>query len=337
MKILEVKNNLVKISYDSEENLSLGGFLIIEDKSSPYVAQVVNLKSDNGLNFAVLKLLFTFNTEGILKNYDGTIPSTNAALTKLPASELLEVLPAETPVCLGLVSGDDSPFKLDMSSLNSNLLICSDNVESTGRILNNFIPQIAQTEKKAILIDVNGDFVSPDSFVFGRDFKLPLNAEFMDFIFENDLQGVEPISKAVIQDIFNEVKSYLTTLPQGYLPIDLFINVVQEQYQETMIPELVLLKNRLIRYRDENVFAAGKDSTMILRDKVAHTDSLIIDISPADTIIKKKLINFIYDSIATVNADSLVFITIDNDIADKRLLRKTLEYQNVCSTIICSH
>ena len=76
MKILEVKNNLVKISYDSEENLSLGGFLIIEDKSSPYVAQVVNLKSDNGLNFAVLKLLFTFNTEGILKNYDGTITYT---------------------------------------------------------------------------------------------------------------------------------------------------------------------------------------------------------------------------------------------------------------------
>ena len=68
MKILEVKNNLVKISYTAQDNLILSGFVIIEDSKSPYVAQVMSLKADSGLNYAIVKLLFTFNNEGVVKN-----------------------------------------------------------------------------------------------------------------------------------------------------------------------------------------------------------------------------------------------------------------------------
>ena len=69
MKVLEVKNNLVKIEYNQEDNLLLAGFVVIEDSLSPYVAQIMSLKADNGMNYAIVKLLFTFNDEGILKNY----------------------------------------------------------------------------------------------------------------------------------------------------------------------------------------------------------------------------------------------------------------------------
>lgn len=78
MKVLEIKNNLVKIAYDVKDNLALSNFVIIEDTNTPYVAQVVNIKADSTTNFAIVKLLFTFNEEGILKNYNGTIPSTKA-------------------------------------------------------------------------------------------------------------------------------------------------------------------------------------------------------------------------------------------------------------------
>ena len=40
------KNNLVKIAFETADNLALGGFVIIEDTNNPYVAQVMNLKSD---------------------------------------------------------------------------------------------------------------------------------------------------------------------------------------------------------------------------------------------------------------------------------------------------
>lgn len=337
MRILEIKNSLVKISYEVEDNLALSGFAIIEDSNTPYVAQVVNLKAENGKNFAVLKLLFTFNTDGVLKPYNGTIPSLNADITALPASELLSILPLDNPVYLGLVAQQELPFKLDASVLQSNLLICSNNVDNTSKILSNILPQMVEIGKKTVLLDVNGDFSSEENFIFGRNFKLPLNAQFLDFIFENDLEGVEPVSKAVIQDIFKEVQGYMETLPQGYLPIDLFINVVQDQYQETGIPELVLLKNKLIKYQEHNVFAAGSDDVMLFRNKVAHSDSLIVDISDVDVKLQKLLIPYLFDAISTVNDDTFVLISMNNDVADKRLLRKTLEFKNIYTTIICPH
>ena len=64
MRILEVKNNLVKISFNADEHLVLSGFVIIEDENMPYVAQVVNLKADDTGNYAIVKLLFTFNSDG---------------------------------------------------------------------------------------------------------------------------------------------------------------------------------------------------------------------------------------------------------------------------------
>ncbi len=337
MRILEIKNSLVKISYSVEDNLALSGFAIIEDSNTPYVAQVVNLKAENGQNFAVLKLLFTFNSDGVLKPYNGTIPSLNAEITSLPAGELLSILPLENPVYLGLVAQQELPFKLDSSVLQSNLLICSNNVDNTSKILSNILPQMVELGKKVVLLDTNGDFSSDENFIFGRNFKLPLNAQFLDFIFENDLEGVEPVSKAVIQDIFKEVQGYMETLPQGYLPIDLFINVVQDQYQETGIPELVLLKNKLIKYQENNVFAAGNDDVTMFRSKVAHSNSLIVDISDVDVKLQKLLIPYLFDAISTINDDTFVLISMNNDVADKKLLRKTLEFKNIYTTIICAH
>lgn len=337
MRILEIKNSLVKISYDVEDNLALASFVIIEDKNTPYVAQVVNLKAENGRNYAVLKLLFTFNEEGVLKPYDGTIPSLEATVTTLPTEELLEVIPADLPLYLGVVANQGTPFKLDSSVFDSNMLICSNSVENSSRILSNILPQMSDLGKKVVLLDVNGDFSSNDSFVFGKDFELPLNKLFLDFIFDNDLDGVAPVSKAVIQDIFREVQDYIETLPQGYLPIDLFINVVQEQYKETGIPELVLLKNKLLNYQEKNIFAASGDDVSLLRDKIAHTDMLVVDVSDVDVKLQKLLISYVFEAISTVNSNTYVLISMNNDVADKRLLRKTLEFNNIYTTIICPH
>ncbi len=337
MKILEIKNSLVKISYDVEDNLALSGFAIIEDTNTPYVAQVVNLKAENGRNYAVLKLLFTFNEEGVLKNYNGTIPSLDATITTLPSDELLSILPVEQPIILGQIAQQDISFKLDSSAFESNLLVCSNNVDNTSKLLSNILPQMVEAGNKSVLIDVNGDFSSDENFIFGKNFKLPLNSQFIDYIFENDLEGVEPVSKAVIQDIFKEVQYYLDELPQGYLPIDLFINVVEQQYKETGIAELVLLKNKLIKYQEANVFASGSDDVNIFRDKVAHSDSLIVDISNVDLALQKLLIPYLFDCISTVNSDTFVLITMNNDVADKKLLRKTLEFKNIYTTIICGH
>ena len=142
MKVLEIKNNLVKIEYDVKDNLALSNFVIIEDTNTPYVAQVVNIKADTTKNFAIVKLLFTFNEEGILKNYNGTIPSTKATVSKLPSNELLDIIPIEDPIRMGLLAQQDIELKVDKTIFDNNLLICSNNFENTSILLNNLIKQL---------------------------------------------------------------------------------------------------------------------------------------------------------------------------------------------------
>ena len=337
MRILEIKNSLVKISYEVEENLALAGFVIIEDKNTPYVAQVVNLKAENSRNYAVLKLLFTFNDEGVLKPYDGTIPSVSANVTSLPSVELLAIMPVENPVYLGTLAHQNISLKLDATAFQSNMLICSNSVENSSKILSNILPQLVEMGEKVVLIDVNGDFSSDENFIFGRNFKLPLTSKFIDYIFENELGDVEPVSKAIIQDIFKEVQGYIDTLPQGFIPIDTFINVVQGQYEETRIAELVLLQNKLLKYQENNIFMTSADDSSMFRSKVAHTDSLIVDVSNVEVSLQKLLIPYMFDCISTVNRNTFVLISMNNDVADKRLLRRMLEFSNIFTTIICPH
>lgn len=117
MKILEVKNNLVKISHTAQDDLVLSGFVIIEDSQYPYVAQIMSLKADSGSNYAIAKLLFTFNEEGIVKNYNGTVPELNASITRLSSDELLDILPVEKPLKIGKLAQQDFILNIDYSAL----------------------------------------------------------------------------------------------------------------------------------------------------------------------------------------------------------------------------
>lgn len=141
MKVLEIKNNLVKISYDVKDNLVLSGFVIIEDENTPYVAQVVNLKADVTSNFAIVKLLFTFNEEGILKPYNGSIPSLKAKVSKLPSAELLDILPVETPIKLGSLAQQEFDLNVDKTVFENNLVICSNKQSNTNLLIDNLVRQ----------------------------------------------------------------------------------------------------------------------------------------------------------------------------------------------------
>ena len=242
MKVLEIKNNLVKIAYDAADNLALSSFVVIQDVNTPYVAQVMNLKADITSNYAIVKLLFTFNEEGILKNYNGTIPSLKSTVTKLPANELLDIIPIDNALKIGVLAEQDTILKVDKSIVNNNLLICSDNTENTSRLINNIASQL---KEKVVIFDTEGTLGFKNTINLGKDYKLPLNYDTINFIYENDLDDVDATSKAIIQDIFIELQEYTKTLPEGYLPFDTFLSVVDQQYKEKQIPQLKLLKNKL--------------------------------------------------------------------------------------------
>lgn len=332
MKVLEIKNNLVKIAYDVVDNLALGGFVIIEDENNPYVAQVMNIKADSMQNFAIVKLLFTFNDEGVLKSYNGTIPSLKANVTILPTSELLDVIPVETPLVLGKLAQQTIPVKVDKDILESNLLICSDNVENTFSFMDCIIKQI---EDKIVIFDFDDSY---ESKVFlGRNFKLPLNYDAINFIYENELEDLDVISKAVIQDIFLEVQEYTKTLPEKFIPFSSFLNVIEQQYKETQIPELVLLKNKLLKYKEMNIFAETLKDVLNLNIILESPELTVFDISEFLPVLQKYVISYIYSVMNKADNVIYSFIKVDNSNSNKKLLKTYLKREGVFTSIIASH
>ncbi|MBO6087194.1 hypothetical protein J6P92_02475 [bacterium] len=334
MKVLEIKNNLVKIAYEAQDNLALSSFVIIEDYNNPFVAQVMNIKGDLNSNFAIVKLLFTFDEEGILKNYNGTAPSVNAKVSTLPSSELLEIIPVENPIFLGNLAQQNVPLKVDKSIFENNLLICSDNMYNTANLLNNMLAQI---DEKTVIIDTEGHIDSSSKIKPGKDFKLPLNYEAIDFIYENDLEDVDAVNKAVIQDVFIEVQNYIKTLPEKFLPFESFVNVIDAQYRETQIPELILLKNKLLKYKETDIFAQNLKDIMNLQIIIEKSNSLIIDISDIPDYVKKEVLRYLYEVLNETNEKIYSFVKVNNSNITKRLLKKFIEKGNVYTTIICPH
>lgn len=334
MKVLEIRNNLVKIAYDVEDNLALAGFVIIEDTNNPYVAQVMNLKNEASSNFAIVKLLFTFNDEGILKNYDGTIPSLKASVSKLPSSELLDIIPAEEPLILGSLAQQEINLTVDKTILDNNLLICSNHLENTTELLANITEQI---KEKSIILDTEGQFEWERTITPGKDFKLPLNVDTINYIYENDLEDVDAISKAMIQDIFIEVQEYIKTLPEKFLPFDTFINVIDSQYKETQIPQLVLLKNKLLKYKELNVFADTLKEILDLSITIENAKNISIDLSGLPDELQKEVIRYIYTVLNSLNEQIYCFVKVNNSNISKRLLKRYITRDNVYTTVICPH
>lgn len=336
MKVLEIKNNLVKISFAPEDNLFLGGFVIIEDEQTPYVAQVFSLKADNGTNYAIVRLLFTFNTEGIVKNYDGTIPSLDASITKLSSDELLDILPVNTPLEIGELAQQKELLKVDSSILEKNLLVCSENQENSNILTGNFLLQLENNNDKSLVFDIDGSFPGT-KLKFGEDFKLPLNYDTINYIYEHDLNDVEPVSKAIIQDIFLEVQEYSKTVLDKFIPFDTFINVVDQQYRATGIPELVLLKNKLLKYKEQNVFAQDAKDFQCLRGAIRANLTNVLDISTAEGQLQNEIMSYVYDAVDELDLFVYSFVQFTNDNADKKLIRHLITKDKIYTTIICSH
>ncbi len=337
MQVLEIKNNLVKVVYDVNDNLVLSGFLVIEDENMPYVGQVVSLKADFDANYAMVKLLFTFDENGVLNNYDGSIPSLKSALSVLPSRELLGILPAETPILIGKLAQQECVLSLDKSIFENNLVICSNKPENTALLVQNFLAQFEQTGQKAVVFDTDGSLVSGPKLVFGRDFRMPLSYEAINYIYENDLNDIDVTSRALIQNVFLELQDYIKTIPEKFIPFETFLNVIDAQYKETGIIELVLLKNKLLRYRDANVFARDMKDILKLSMNVEQNNVTVIDISYADTKLQQEIIQYSYELLERIDANVYSFINVNNDNSSKKLLKRFADKINVSTTIICGH
>ncbi len=337
MKLLEIKNNLIKISYSDDDKIGLAKFIALVDNNKSYVGQIVNLKADIRTNYAIAKLIFTFNDEGIVENYDGTAPSIKAQLKQLDSADILNLLPIEKPIFFGELAQQNVMLKTDQTIFEKNLIICAEKFDDISTIVKNSSTQLAESGEKIAIIDINHTFGEFEPVRFKRDFKLPLNSKMIDYIYENDLTGVDASSKAVIQDIFYEVQQYTKSVEGNFIPFDNFLKVVSKQYEQSNIPELLLLKHKLLKYQEENIFAQTKAELDGLINAIAENQISYIDIADIPDSLQKELISYIYTTINSANSYIYLFVKLTNKNADKKLLMQIFDSENIFTTIICSH
>ena len=336
MKLLEIKNNLVKLSYSETETPILGRFIVLVTPEKSYVAQFVNLKSDTVNNFAIAKLLFTFTPEGVVDNYDGSVPSIHSEVSFLPADELLNLLPIETPIKIGALSQQDNMLSLDVSVFERNFTVFAEKDSHKTTFISNCIRQLFQMKEKSVVVDTCNLFEDYNKIVFGKDFKLPLNSRMIDYIFEYELAEVDAPTKAVVQDIFYAVQQYIQTLDFEFLPIDNFVDVVASQYKEMQMPELALLKNKLLKYRDSNVFANTKEEVFALKEKLNEKNCSIIDLKNIHESLQKEVLGFIHTTLDSFEKYIYLFVPLTDDNSDKKLLKQFVNNNHIFTTLLVS-
>lgn len=341
MQITEIKNNLVKISYDtSMENPVLSGFLVIKDSIQSFIAQIIHLEANSKGNFIIAQLLFTFNDQGVISNYNGSIPDINSILDFVQPQELLELLPAQNPILFGEIAQQNTQLTLDRKILENKLLICCEKEEDNNTLTKNIAKQLVISGKNVLVIDLVGDLkeeFSENVITASENFKLPLNYESINFIYEKGLDEAKPETKALVQEIFLEVQNYVKTLPEKFIPFKTFKNVVDDQYQETEMVELVLLKNKLLKYYEEGVFAQSKKEFNSFQTALEKENLTVFDLSRMDENVQREMISYAYSLISSLDKDFYVFCNLDNLNSDKKLLKQIFTSKKVFSTLVCPY
>ena len=337
MELLEIRNNLIKLAYNEEEKPTLGQFVALTGNDKSYVAQYVNLKADNINNFAVARLMFSFTSDGVVSEYDGSVPSIKSNIVALPANELLDLIPVETPIKIGQISGSTDIFNVDISVFEHNFPIFCENDYEKHILISNFVRQLFRLKEKSIIIDTDSIFEEYPSIAPGKDFKLPLNSDLIDFIFNHELKETDASTKVVIQDIFYAVQQYIKSLEHEFLPVENFIDVITAQYKETQMPELALLKNKLLKYKDAGIFVNDEKELEILKNKLNERNCILVDIKDIDEELQKEVINYIHKVVETFDKYVYYFVSLNDNNSDKKLLKKLLNNNHVFSVIFASH
>lgn len=338
MQIFEVKNNLVKAVYDTaQENLVLSGFTVIKDATQSFIGQIIHLESNSQGNFAIIKLLFTFDSQGIISNYNGSVPDSKSFIESVDSQELLELLPIQNLISVGELAQQKVKLNLDRSFLENKLLICCENQEDNEWLTKNLAIQLVNDNKKVLVFDLKGDLdFSENKVIASETFKLPLNYETINFIYKT-LDEAAAETKALIQEVFLEVQNYVKNLPEQFIPFETFKNVVDEQYDEMDLVELLLLKNKLLKYYEEGIFAQDKSEFDSLLESLKLKDATVFDLSKVDEAIQREIISYAYSIAGQLGDEIYVFVNLDSSNSDKKLLKQIFTSKNVYSSIICPY
>lgn len=330
MNIIEIKNNLVKLSYN--EDITLSSFIKISDVCNSYIAQILHLEASRIGKIAIARIIFNYKCG--IQAYDGSIPSIQSEVELLDDDFFLNSLDKSEPLVMGKLAQKDSEVVVSSRLLMDKPIICAEKSYQYSLLLENIIKQNEENSRKTVVIDVVGD-IKGNKLVATEDFKLPLDKNSIDYIFDRGFDDLTPENKAFIQDIFSELNDYIKTVE--YIPFKDFNAVIEYEFKRTQQLQLIILKNRLTQFEKLGIFAQNQDEFKILTDRLKSDNTLIIDISKLSDSLQREYIDYVYSCMNSINANFYAFVSLNNNNSNLETLHTVLGSKNVFPIIACPY
>jgi hypothetical protein len=332
MQLISVNSDILKLGIEPNTEQALIGSLIktFDNSNDGVVSQIFSIESSPDPYFqsiAISKILFTHTKTGMWKNWTGNIPAKTYVSEKISLEELISnINNSLNPVNFGSLSHyGNKLIALSQDGFNTQNAVFYENKNEAIKFVEFFTSKI---NKKILLIDYSGEFTGMSNAITikaGSEFKLPLNSKGIDIIYEKGLSEASVETKAVIEDVFLEVQNYIDSSEAGFIPFSSFKSVVEDEYKQSSITELVLLKNKLIKYNKQGIFANTKNEIDALPAKIKEHNVVILDLSEIPSEWHKDYTDFVVNSnIKNRQTDFYLALEADDKVIDTDLLSTLL-------------
>src|SRR5574344_140623 len=340
MKLVEIKNSLAKLYYKPKDNaLVLSDFLTIDDKNQMILAQVVSIESTNkeDTNCAILKFSLNIVNDNFTI-YNGYTPSLDASVAVADKSLITFIFSDTTQtISWGRVSNSaDADITINRNIFDNTLYIQSDIVEDYQSIFQKIINFNKQQKIKTLIINNDNikNYENTNKLTLGKEFKLPVSNDILDYIYENDLTGLTVEQKTIVQDIIIDIQDYINTLEEKYIPFDTLLNVVNEIYNTDKSVGVILLRNKLLKYKQYNIFASEPTEIDALKKSIESNTVTSMNLSGINSNWKKETLNFLINSIEEKLS---LILRIEDDSMTKNLINDICKSENINSIISSSY
>lgn len=320
MRILEVRDGFIK--FETNQKVALSSFVQVDDSANSYIAQVIQVKNIGENSIAYARIVFLYN--GAFNEYDKSLPSVDSKIKEFDFNLFNETFNSKDSIIAGHFINKNEKISLSKDVFNKNLLICLDNIENNKRIVSNLAKQF----ESSLVIDTLGIFET-NKFIAGVDFKLPLNTDALEFMFEDCLNDATSDSKNLIKEIFQDLAEYSKTVP--FVPFGALKTIVDEMVEKNHIFKLLVLKNKLAKFDKLGYFAGTVEEAENL-NKILSAKNAVIDLSKLDPIFQNRYLEIILSTIKKQKSSMQIFVESSNTLSKKNL--KTVVMGELSTTLI---
>jgi len=321
MRLIEAREGFIKL--ETEKAPALSSFLQVKDTEKSYIAQVIKLQKLDNINLVFAKLLYLY--DGSLINYDSSLPTKNSEIIEFSFDIINQSFKPKSPIVVGKFFEDRANIVVDSSFLNKKTLVSFDNSSSCETFISNIKQQVSKNNK-FFVVDMQG-IITSQKFVAGKDFRLPLNTDSLNFLYEDCLNDATSDSKSLIKEIFNDLSEYSKTV--NFLPFGALKSIVDEMVEKSHIFKLLVLKNKLNKFDKMGYFALDITEAENL-DRIIASQSAYLDLSKLDPIFQNRYLETFYNR---VPENATVCVIASNSI-NKRNLKTIITNPNIASTFI---